>query len=223
MSQKLIIGILGAVILAGGGVWYYQTNIAEKSDATGVKNSTRVEAEEESGGIFGAIKSGSESFGDILKGGAAQECRFSGTDPETKEYGEGTIFIDGESFRMEANTNADGVETEVNIITHEKVMYMWSSDDEEQAGIKLDLSMFEDMESEEKPESPIDWLKDPESNVKYECKGWSVRRDSFEPPKDVVFTDMFGAMGAMFGGMMEGGVEAGMNGDLEDQGDDWSY
>ena len=218
MSQKLIIGIMGAVILVGGGAWFYQTNVAEKSDATASKNSPRATQEEKDGGILGAFKSGTESFADILRGGSAQECRFSGVDPDTKEYGEGTIYVDGESFRLEAETKVDGEVSTINMIQHEMVMYMWS-DEDPSSGLKIDASIFEGMEGYEKPESPINWLEDPESDVKYECRGWSPRGNSFEPPEEVVFIDMFGAMGNAFGEMMREGAAQG----FEEEGDDWDY
>lgn len=222
MSQKLIIAIMGAVILAGGGAWYYQNNIAGSSDnATNSRTSSR-DSEEKTGGILESFKDGAGSFADILKGGDAQECRFSGTDPETKEYTEGVIYIAGESFRMVADTEVEGKPVEISMIQHEKVMYMWSDDENVMPGIKIDMSMFEDLPETEKPESPIDWLKDPEAGVDYKCKGWSPRGNSFEPPADVEFMDMFAGLGQMFGGMME---EMGQNmGDFEGGYDDsWDY
>ncbi len=217
MSQKVIIAVLGVVIILGGGAWYYQTMMSDGED----KAKSKSKSEEKSGGMMDAIKSGvtggAGSFADILGAGDAQECTFSGEDPETGEYSEGKIYIDGESFRMEADTMVDGQEGTINIIQHEQVMYMWSDDEEAMPGMKIDMSMFEDMEGVEgmeKPESPIDWLKDPESEADYDCSGWLPRASTFEPPEDVEFMDMFGGMGAMFQGMMEGGMmEAGFEGE----------
>lgn len=209
---------MGVVILGGGGAWYYQTNMAGTDNAIGEKNSSREMNEEEDKGLLGTLKDGAGSFADVLSGGVAQECRFAGTDPETKEYSEGTIFIDGESFRLNADTEQGGTKETIHLIQHEMVMYMWSDDDETMPGIKIDMSMFEGMEGTEKPESPLDWLKDPEAGVKYDCKGWSPRADSFEPPEDMEFMDMFGGMGAMFGDMMQEGMAEEGGG-----GDEWSY
>ena len=211
MSQKVIIAVLGLVILLGGGVWYYQNMMGDDS---GKKSTSRDKGEAKKDGVFDAIKGGvtggAGTFADIIGAGDAQECTFSGTDPETGEYTEGEIKIDGESFSMKAETTIDGEDTTMNIIQHEKVMYMWSDDDETMPGVKIDMSMFEDMEGTEgieKPESPIDWLKDPESDVDYNCSGWIPRASAFEPPADVEFMDMFSGLGAMFQGMMEGGFE----------------
>jgi len=222
MSQKLIIAIMGAVILAGGGVWYYQNNIAGSSDnATNSRSSGR-DSGEKSGGFFDSLKGGAGNFADILNGGDAQECHFSGTDPETKEYTEGVIYVDGESFRMTADTEVEGKPVKINMIQHEMVMYMWSDDEKVMPGIKIDTSMFEDLPDSEKPESPIEWLKDPKAGVDYKCRGWSARANSFEPPADVEFMDMFAGLGQMFGGMMEAMNEdmGGFDGGYDDS---WDY
>ncbi len=227
MSQNVIIGILGVIIVAGGGVWYYQTNMADDSSAASNRSSSAREADDK-GGVLDSITGGAKSLTDLLSGGDALECRFAGTDPETGEYSEGTIFIDGENFRADGEWTVDGEMTAFNMIQHERVMYMWSEDDPSGQGVKIDMSMFPEEEGGA-PESPIDWLKDPEAGVEFDCKGWSPRSNAFEPPKDVEFIDMFGAMGAMFGQMMQEGM--GEMGGMEDMpayddnpsADDWSY
>jgi len=235
MSQKVIIGIMGLIILGGGGVWYYQTNMADSDSATGSKSSVRNKDEaKKDGGMFDSIKEGASSFVDVMGGGGAQQCQFSGTDPESGEFMEGVIYVDGENFVLKADTVIEGQEGVLNMIQEEKVMYMWTDDEELMPGIKIDVSMFEDMPDAEKPPSILDELKDPESGFESRCKSWAPRKDSFQPPEDVEFIDMFGAMGGMFGAMMgEGGM---MGGDMfggegsgaEDESsdrssDDWGY
>jgi hypothetical protein len=169
------------------------------------ENATGEQAEHaREGGVMNTIKDGAGSLADVFSGGDAVECRFSGKDPQTGEYSEGVVYIDGESFRMEADTVVDGANTKMYMIQHENVMHMWSEG--EAQGIMIDMSAFADMEGAEKPESPIDWLKDPESGADYDCKGWSARGSSFEPPKDIEFIDMFGGLGEAFGEMMQQGM-----------------
>jgi hypothetical protein len=194
MSQKVIIAILGTVIVLGGGVWLYQTNSGEGERATNTTNEER--------------KSIAKSFAEILSGGDSLKCDFSGTDPDTKELVKGTIYINGDSFRMEADTVLEGKTTAVNVINHNMVMYMWSDDEEAMPGIMIDTRAFADAEGYEKPSSPIDILKDPESNITHDCDRWSPRDDSFVPPAEIEFTDMFGELGKAFGTMMQQGVGA---------------
>jgi hypothetical protein len=201
MSQKVIIAILAGIIILGGGAWYYQNSGAGAERAAGEREGG---AKERDGSVMDTIKDGAGGLADVFGGGDAAECRFSGKDPETGEYSEGVVYVDGESFRMEADTVVDGQEVRMYIIQHEHVMYMWS--DGEAEGIMMDMSAFADMEGAEKPESPIDWLKDPESGADYDCKGWSANARSFEPPEDISFIDMFGGLGEAFGEMFEQGM-----------------
>ncbi len=201
MSQKVIIGILAGVILLGLGAWYYQNNMTSAGNAVG----EQAERERE-GGVMNTIKDGAGSLADVFSGGDAVECRFSGEDPQTGEFTEGVVYVDGESFRMEADTTIDGKAGRMYIIQHENKMYMWGDDENEKQGVLIDMSAFADMEGMEKPESPIDWLKDPESGADYDCKGWSARASSFEPPADIEFIDMFGGLGEAFGDMMQQGM-----------------
>jgi len=206
MSQKLIIAVLGGIIVLGGGAWFYQTNIAGDSGIS--QKSTQKQSgddKEKDGGIFDSIKEGADSFGAAFKVGAAQQCQFSGTDPDSGEYMEGIVYVDGESFVMKADTVVEGEDAVLNMIQHEQVMYIWTDDEAQMPGLKIDVSMFGDLPEEEKPPSILDELKKPDSGFESRCKGWSPKNSSFEPPKDVEFMDMFGAFGAMFSGMMEEG------------------
>lgn len=197
---------MATIIVLGGGAWYYQTNVAGSKSATNTRGDMRERDDDRSGGLLDTIKSGAGSFADILSSGDSLECRFEGVDPDTKESMKGTIYIDGDSFKMDAETVMDGKEATIHMIQHEMVMYMWSEDEEVMPGLKIDMSAFAEMEGYEKPESPIEMLKDPQAGVKHECEGWSPRGDSFEPPADVEFMDMFGEMGKAFGSMMQEGM-----------------
>ncbi len=228
---------MGIIILLGGGAWFYQTQIAGQD---GAKSSMRNKGDDrKEGSVLDSIKEGASSFGDAFKGGSAQQCQFSGTDPESGEFMEGVIYVDGENFTMKADTVVEGQDAVLNMIQHEQVMYIWTDDESQMPGLKIDVSMFGELPEEEKPPSILDELKDPDSGFESRCKGWSPRSDSFEPPEDVEFMDMFGAFGAMFSGMMEeGGMMGGGEGmfgggfgeeSYDDSGsdtgssDDWGY
>jgi hypothetical protein len=230
MSQNAIIGVLVAVIAVGGGAWYYQSYVADSGDDSNKATNSRTadkkaEDEKSEGGLLGGFFEG-KSLSDIMSGSDAAKCKFSGVDPETNEPMSGIMYTDGVNARIEADTVIEGTEAKVNIIAGEQVFYMWSDDPDVMPPFKIDTSMFPP--GEEAPESPIDWLKDPESGVEYDCDRWSPRASTFEPPEDIEFIDMFGqmfgAMGSMFGNMMEEGV----GGSMDDSGSDapveeWSY
>lgn len=228
MSQKIIIAVMGVIILAGGGFWFYQTQMGSGTSDSKKDSASKAE---KNGGLFESIKEGASDFADSFGAGAAQQCQFSGTDPESGEFMEGTIYVAGESFVMKADTVIEGEDGILNMIQHEQVMYIWSEDQEQMPGMKIDTSMFDELPEEERPPSILEELRKPDSGFQSRCKGWSPRADSFEPPKDVEFMDLFGGLGAMFGEMMQGGMGEGGFGtegsfDAEyDMGssDDWGY
>ncbi len=207
MSQKVIIGILGGVILVGGGVWFYQSQYDKtgSSSITNDKKTTRDGSKVEEKGILGEIGDKlSGSFIDLTAKGKSAYCTFDGIDPETNERVEGSIYASGQDFFMEADTVIEGTDVTLRIIQKDRVMYMWSDNEEVMPGMKIDMSMFPDDATAEK-ESPIAFLKEPDSGVDYSCRVWIPRSSVFEPPEDVEFHDMFGGMMGAFGAMMEGG------------------
>lgn len=207
MSQKIIIAVLGLIIVAGGGFWYYQNNMND--DGTNKLGGSNTKSTEEKGLFETLGDTVSGSFSEIIGSGDSVQCTFSGIDPETNESSEGVIYMDGENYRMEANTVIEGTEAEINVIQNGSVMYMWSDNEEAMPAIKIDVSMFPE-DKDAPAESPIDWLKDPEAGVDYKCRDWSPKSNSFTPPEDIEFVDMFAGMGAMLEGMMGGGEEGGM-------------
>lgn len=217
MSQKVIIAVMAIIILVGGGAWFYQNKMAGTENGTGSRAASERERE---GGMMDTLKDGAGSLADVFSGGDAVECRFSGEDPQTGEYSEGVVYIDGESFRMEADTVIDGEKAMMYMIQHENKMYMWGDDPQEKQGLLIDMTAFANMEGAEKPESPIDWLKDPESGADYDCKGWSAKASTFEPPADIEFIDMFGGLGDAMGEMMQGMMEGDLGAEAEA---DWNY
>jgi len=208
MSPNIIIGVLGAIIITGGGVWYYQTQIASDNAEKALSSGLTGNKTEQSGVLESIGNAITGSFSNIIGKGDSVQCTFAGIDPETKDPIDGVVYASGENFVMKADTVIDGKAVKLNIIQNGKVMYLWTDDKEVMPPFKLDVSAFEYDESL-KPESPIDWLDEPESGVTYKCKNWSPKRDSFEPPKDIQFLDMFGGL---FGGMMDGMMN--INGDM---------
>jgi len=215
MSQKIIIGGLCAVILVGGGVWFYQ-NQSEGGATSLMKSgekSTSAQSLGEKKGILGELGDMvTGTFADIMVKGQSAYCTFDGIDPETRERINGSIYTSGENFAMEADTVMDDIEIRMNIIQNDRVMYMWSDQEDVMPAMKIDMSMFPD-DSSEDTESPLAFLEDPESGVDYSCRTWIPRASAFEPPKDIEFYDMFGGMMGAFGAMMEGGFGGDMMGD----------
>lgn len=201
--------MLCAVILLGGGAWFYQNQSeggASSLMKSGDKASSAKVADKEDKGVLGELgEMFTGTFADLMVKGQSAYCTFDGIDPETGEPVEGFIYTSGENFSMEADTVMEGTELTMYIIQNDRVMYMWSDEEEVMPGMKIDMSMFP--EDEETPaESPLAFLEDPESGVDYSCRAWIPNSSTFEPPEDVEFYDMFGGMMGAFGAMLEGGL-----------------
>ncbi len=103
---------------------------------------------------------------------------------------------------MEADTMIQGTPLTMQIMQKDRVMYMWSDNEEVMPAMKIDTTMFPEDDSAA-PESPLAFLEDPESGVDYSCRAWVPRSSTFEPPEDIEFYDMFGGMMGAFGEMMQ--------------------
>jgi len=223
MSQKMIIGVLCAVILVGGGAWFYQSQSDGGSTSlmkSGEKGSSAQSLGEKKGvlGELGDMVTG--TFADIMVKGQSAYCTFDGIDPETSERIKGSIYTSGENFAMEADTVMEDIELRMNVVQNDRVMYMWSDQEDVMPAMKIDMSMFPEDDSED-VESPLAFLEDPESGVDYSCRAWIPRASAFEPPKDIEFYDMFGGMMGAFGAMMEGGFGQDSMGGYDDDYDDY--
>jgi len=196
MSQNVIIGGVAVVILLGAGVWWYQSH----SGTEEVMNSqTNGEAVEEPG----VLEALSGRFTDFMRQGDSVQCSFSGTDPDTNEYAEGTVYASGDEYYIEVNTAVEGTPVAMKMIQTDNTMYLWSDNPEVVPAMSFELEAFagEDFENAPFSSSPTEWLDEPEVEVEYSCRRWSPRVDSFVPPADIDFMNPFSAMMEMMGGM----------------------
>ncbi len=221
MSQKIIIMVMGAIIAVGGGAWVYQTQMGGDAsmNAQGERTGKSAEKGEDKGIIETITDTFTGSLSDLVTKGDSVQCSFKGIDPDTKAPIDGKVFVSGENMRLEADTEIQKKPVNIQFIQKGQVMYMWSDDENVMPPFMIDASGFPE---EEKPESPLAFLDDPESGVKYKCSGWVPNRNSFEPPADIEFFDMFGGMADAFKGMMQegmmqgGGMDAGSMEEFED-------
>lgn len=204
MNQKYIIGVLVVIILGGAAAWYFSMG------STAGQSATMGDREER--GAMEAVSDAAGSFADLFNGTQNAQCRFKAVDPETGDPSQGEIFVSGENYRLEADTTMGGKTFKLYMIQNGDVLYMWSDDTEAMPAMKIDTTAFASMPGAEEqvPESPIDWLKDPQAGATYDCDAWLPRPGTFEPPADVEFFDMFGAMGQMMQGMFDPSMMEGM-------------
>ncbi|MGM5481765.1 MAG: hypothetical protein ACQESE_05150 [Nanobdellota archaeon] len=102
------------------------------------------------------------------------------------------VYIDGENYRVEMETNLNGVKTASYMMRNDDAVYIWNPEALE--GMKMTQEFLE----EQGAASSFDLT---ETND-YDCQSWTASQSMFEEPSDVEFMDygtmvqgMDGAMG----------------------------
>lgn len=197
MSQNAIIGGVVAVVLLGAGVWWYQS----QSDTEVTMSSQPDGAVAEEPGTLEALTG---RFTDFMTQGDSVQCTFKGTDPQSGEYAEGTVYASGGEYYIEVDTVVEGTSVAMKMIQTDDTMYLWSDNSAVVPAMSFDLTAFADIESSDDTpikNSPTEWFDEPEANVEYSCRRWTPRADSFVPPADIEFANPFSAMMEMMGAM----------------------
>jgi hypothetical protein len=181
MSNKHIL-IGGLIIVLGiGGFFAWKTMQGDESfvSQTPEDRSARSAADTNTG-----------SFRDFLNRNESIQCTFSGTDEDSGQPIAGTMYISGDNYYMEADTVIEGKEVAVRMIENAGMLYIWSDTKDAMSPIKFDLEAV-GQQTFGAPTSPREMLEAENSNVQHSCRSWSPRSDSFIPPADLEFTDVF--------------------------------
>lgn len=175
MSKNLIIGVVLAVAVVGGGATFVLTrpdetaknNRTSSSDSAVEGNPTQAEATTESGSIK-----------EFLAAGENKECTYS-----TAEVNGTMYFASGERMRMDyTGTGADAEASSGSMIIQSQNQYIWGNESKE--GIKFAF---------DKDAIPTDQEAGSSTNLEqdysFTCKSWNVDESKFAPPSDVTFQD----------------------------------
>jgi len=170
MKLKLpqIIGIIAAIIILGAAAYFFtkgQNNLIPSDSNNG----------EEKSSVAGKLA-------DIFNLGQNVTCTYSS--PE----GSGTMYVSGDRFRADFST-PDGMTGSV--IGDKDYTYIWNSGMEQGYKMKNESESLEgDLEGNEASKE----FFDPEQNVDYECKPWTVNSSMFQVPTDREFIDFSAQM-----------------------------
>lgn len=173
MSKKVIISIIVAVVVIGGGVaiWLNLKNADEpKVSTTQPESSGQNDSE--------------TSISKLMSSGKNVTCTFAFTDDEGNNS-VGVVYVAGNK-RMRGDittTPAGQPELKTSIITVEDTNYMW--DNATKKGIKTTTSP----DQTQSDESGQDQSVDKDKNYAFKCSDWKVDDSMFNPPSDVTFTD----------------------------------
>ncbi len=200
--QKIILIIIGIAVV-GGGAWYF----TQDSPSQEIGNNTT----EERGTVEKLDEevdkklSGLGSFANIMGFGDNIRCEFKSTfEGQTSE---GTMYTDGERFRLESTMEGPGIGVMTsNMINDGSYSYTWGSslngsmaikvaNPEDEVGIDNDFGHIDDSE-----ESYFDF----DQQMEYDCDRWGVDDSVFIPPSGIEFMDMEAMMQEAMQGLPEG-------------------
>ena len=190
MNLQSIVVLCLAVVVLGGGVWYFTQNTSTEDDKS-------TPAMQESGAadeieMKEAEFTGVGSFGSLLGLGQSITCTYSYEDESGS--GSGTSYFADGKMRVDATMSTDGGTMNTHMINDGSYVYTWSIDTTERFAMKMPVP-DETMTAEDydTPDMGAESQVSMDQSVEYECDRWSVDQSVFVPPSDVEFMD-FGTM-----------------------------
>ena len=173
METKTLIGVLVAVVIVGGGVWYFSSN-----------KEAAIPTEE---GVMGTMEEkaeGSATLADLMARTGSFRC-----DVEVKAEAAaggsetaGTVYIGEAKMRGDFATKVSGMTVNSHMISREGYVYTWS--DMMPQGMKM--KVVTDGEAQTSTQGAMD----ASAAVDYHCAPWSVDGSKFTVPGTVTFTEL---------------------------------
>lgn len=166
MNTKTIIGIVVAIIVIGGLVWYFSTQ-------------QTVVAPSPSGGT--TQNTGSASFAQFVAQGGSRSCDVVVNNPETP--GTGIVYISGDQVRGDFTTKPttlNGGEIRAHMLQTGGFVYSWA--DTSSQGVKVRMGAGATATSTQGV--------DPDAQVSYDCSPWTPDASKFIPPSTITFMEL---------------------------------
>lgn len=170
MNSKVIIGIVTAVIIIGGGVALYMANSSNTQ-----QNETK-EAET-------AQTTTKTSLSALLEKGDPQKCTYSGSN-EGYEYSGTAYFSSEKQMRNDYKSEREGKSRDGSMIITDGTQYFWNNDDKK--GFKTAIKADDSQQSSSETSENVDT----KAKFSFQCEGWTVDESKFTPPSDVTIQDL---------------------------------
>lgn len=181
MSTNAIIGLVVAVVVIGGGAWYFSTHpMAAPTGEEGAPGGTQATGN-------AVPESGTLAYGEILLMGGSRECDISlstAGGPAT-----GKLYVADQNVRSDITMTSSGMTIAAHMIRTGGFIYSWS--DMVNQGVKIKESA-----SGSAPGGTSGAGYDPSAAVSYSCKGWITDSSKFVVPTNVTFKDYTAASGS---------------------------
>lgn len=174
MEIKTLIGIVVAIVVVGGGIWYVSTNKAE-APIDGMPATTEDTAE------------GSGTLAELMKRSGSYKCtvEMKPTQANGNTESSGTVYVSAGKMRGDFTTavaELGGKIVESYMISADGYVYTWSNLMPQ--GMKMQISAT--------GETTTQGGMDASAAVDYHCAPWSVEASRFTVPTNVTFTAVGG-------------------------------
>lgn len=169
MNNKVIIGIVTAVIIIGGGIALYMAN----SSNTQQNETKQVETTNET----------KTSLSALLEKGDPQKCTYSG-EIEGGEYTGTAYFSSDKQMRNDYKSTVNGETRDGSMIITDGTQYFWNT--ETKKGFKTAITADDSQQTSSEENDSVD------TNAKFtfNCDTWTVDDSKFTPPSDVTIQDL---------------------------------
>ena len=202
MSPQKIIVICAAVVVIGGGVWFFTHKTADAPETTSIEAVTASDARGTSEAEMESLN-GLGSLASVFSLGQNLRCEFSSRGSDGSS--EGTFYTDGERFRVTAQHDfSSDVRQSSDMINDGDFMYIWGQSPEGDMAMKMPVLDENDWAEYDSPADSEQEYVDVDEEVEYDCDRWRVDPSVFVPPSDVEFMDMAAMMQEAMSGMSEG-------------------
>ncbi len=177
--NKILIGIVGVAVVAGGAYFFMSKNSVPAQDSAQVQDGANEAARD-------VAQTGVRSLKSIMAAGGAHVCTFTSEDPNAKNTG--TVYVSGDSIRGEFESNVQGAGMmKSHMIQNAGHMYTWS--DATPQGIKMPIPAG-GAQGDANASASGQMNFDAGVEMAYDCKPWTPDNASFTPPSSVSFMDM---------------------------------
>ncbi|HRH24595.1 MAG TPA: hypothetical protein PK109_03340 [Candidatus Paceibacterota bacterium] len=174
MNTNAIIGLIVAIVVVGGGAWFFSQHKAG-TDLSGTGTTENTVGE-----------SGTLSLKELMMMGGSRKCEVTVTTAEAPATG--TVYVSGTDVRSDIVTKPaamNGATISAHMIKSGDYMYSWS--DMIPQGVKVKITAAESAGAQAG--------YDANSQVQYSCSPWIPDASKFEVPSTVTFMEFSGGAG----------------------------
>lgn len=169
MNSKVIIAIVTAVIIIGGGIALYMANSSNTEQSQTKKTETTNETE--------------TSLSALLEKSEPRKCTYSG-EVKSGEYSGTAYFSSDKQMRNDYESTTNGKTRSGSMIITGDTQYFWNA--ETKKGFKTAIKADDSQQTNTEENDSVD------TNAKFtfKCSDWSVDDTMFTPPSDVNIQDL---------------------------------